>query len=470
MTFADLLRLGLSNLWRTKLRSTLTTLGVTIGIGALIAMVSFGTGMQKNITDVFEENDLFTSLYVTPTEIDLQDAMSGNATGALESLQKAPKALNDAAIDTFRSLSGVDIVFAESRFPVKIRFRQKETTATVRALPAEMARYKPYSQIPYGAFFMCDSSSEVILSQRVLEDLNIVLKEEEKPARAEDDSAGTSVLPADSILGADIEVITSVLDVGAINKNPFGFAMSKDLPFNEAVSWMKIAGIGRKASAFENGPGEPGILMPIRTADRLPRLGFNNVWSLLSRRTEDGYASVYVRVASMKDLDRVQNRIEEMGYGVFSIADQLDQMKKGFLIMDTALGAIGTIALVVAALGIINTMIMSILERRREIGIMKAIGGSENEIKTIFFFEAGVIGFAGGICGLLLGWIATRIANMVANITLAEELGTRVDFFYIPYWLIIGAMLFSLLVSLAAGLYPAVRAARVDPVEALRHD
>jgi putative ABC transport system permease protein len=159
-----------------------------------------------------------------------------------------------------------------------------------------------------------------------------------------------------------------------------------------------------------------------------------------------------------------------MGFGVFSIASQLDQMKKGFLIMDTALGAIGTIALLVAALGIINTMIMSILERRREIGVMKAIGGSETEIRLIFVVEAGAIGLIGGCCGLVLGWIATRAANLVANITLAKELGTRVDFFYIPVWLIAGALAFSLLVSLAAGLYPAMRAARVDPVEALRHD
>ena len=145
-------------------------------------------------------------------------------------------------------------------------------------------------------------------------------------------------------------------------------------------------------------------------------------------------------------------------------------IKKAFLIVDAALGAVGVIALFVAALGIINTMVMSILERTREIGIMKAIGGSETEIKTIFFFEAGCIGFLGGVFGLVLGWLVTRVANLVMNHYIVNNGGYEVDLFYIPVWLILGAMGFSILISLLAGLYPAVRAARVNPVEALRHD
>jgi len=131
---------------------------------------------------------------------------------------------------------------------------------------------------------------------------------------------------------------------------------------------------------------------------------------------------------------------------------------------------IGTIALIIAALGIINTMLMSILERTREIGIMKAVGGSENGIKMIFFVEASFIGLIGAIFGLLLGWAVTRIANQIMNARIIPDLNQRVDLFYFPLWLILGAVAFSILVSLAAGLYPAIRAARIDPVRALRHD
>ena len=116
------------------------------------------------------------------------------------------------------------------------------------------------------------------------------------------------------------------------------------------------------------------------------------------------------------------------------------------------------------------TMVMSILERTREIGIMKAIGGSEKEIKLIFFVEAGFIGTLGAIFGLILGWLVTRIANQIVNAKLIPQDELPVDLFYFPLWLLLGATAFSILISLAAGLYPAIRAARIDPVKALRHD
>jgi putative ABC transport system permease protein len=209
----------------------------------------------------------------------------------------------------------------------------------------------------------------------------------------------------------------------------------------------------------------------MKASDAISRLGFSSVWNLLKRRsTDDVYSSIYVRARSMEALAPVKENVEQLGFGAFSIADQLEEIKRGFVILDSALGTVGIIALVVAALGIINTMVMSILERTREIGVMKAIGGSETDIRSIFFVEAGFIGLIGGLCGLALGWIVTRIANLVANAYIASRGGPHVDLFYIPLWLILGAMGFSILISLLAGLYPAIRAARVDPVHALRHD
>ncbi len=115
-------------------------------------------------------------------------------------------------------------------------------------------------------------------------------------------------------------------------------------------------------------------------------------------------------------------------------------------------------------------MVTSILERTREIGVMKAVGGSETDIRWIFFSEAATIGLVGGAFGLALGWTVTRIANTVANHYLRPQGVPEVDLFYMPIWLIAGALVFSVGVSLLAGFYPASRAARVDPVQALRHD
>ena len=209
----------------------------------------------------------------------------------------------------------------------------------------------------------------------------------------------------------------------------------------------------------------------MQNTSKIPRLSFSSVWDILGEGKEEGtYSSIYVRVAQLEDLTPVREKIEAMGVGVFALADELEEIKRAFLIMDSLLGAIGTIALIIAALGIINTMLMSILERTREIGVMKAIGGSENEIKFIFFVEAACIGLIGAIFGLMLGWLVTRIANQVMNTMVLPDNQGPIDLFYFPLWLILGALGFSVFVSLAAGLYPAIRAARIDPVRALRHD
>jgi len=204
---------------------------------------------------------------------------------------------------------------------------------------------------------------------------------------------------------------------------------------------------------------------------KIPSLGFNNVWDLLGDDLPgDNYGSIYVRVKDMKMTKGVVDTLKHKGLNVFAFSEELKEIKRAFMIMDSLLGAIGLIALVVAALGIINTMLMSILERTREIGIMKSIGGSEGEIKIIFFVEAASIGLIGAIFGLGLGWLVTRVANAVMNSQLRPQDLPSVDLFSFPLWLMLGAIAFSVFISLAAGLYPAIRAARIDPVKALRHD
>jgi ABC-type antimicrobial peptide transport system permease subunit len=244
-----------------------------------------------------------------------------------------------------------------------------------------------------------------------------------------------------------------------------------EMPFDETVTLLKVSGILKKSGPFGNRGFSGGIIIPIGTAQKIPKLGFSSVYDLLDTKHKPGtYSSIHVRISDLKKMDEVKNALKEMKVGVFSIADQLSEIKRAFLILDSLLGAIGAIALIVAGLGIINTMVMSILERTREIGIMKAIGGSENEIKMIFFVEAAVIGFIGAIFGLILGWIVTKIATFVMNTQFLPSGEDPVNLFYFPVWLILGAFAFSLLISLAAALYPATRAARIDPVKALRHD
>ncbi|MFO7891905.1 MAG: FtsX-like permease family protein [bacterium] len=468
MQINDLFQLGLSNLWKTKLRAFLTILGVTIGIGALVSMVSFGTGMQKNVTDYFKKNDLFTSIQVIPQKIDINEVTSRLERGRKENQQDVPP-LNSQALDSIRSIQGVYIAFPEISFPVMVRFNDRETRTYLKGIPAELGKHKPFNELLYGDFYQDGTQENIIIDTETLESLGIKLTETAIDTAAQNSKEVTYV-PSDSVIGKKITIVTSVIDPASVT-SIMGMGKTDNSLFKKEQKQFTIIGIRKREVEFSYGYYRGGVIAPIKTAEKMPRLPFNSVWSLLnSMDNESEYGALLVRVESVDYLKSVRNKIEELGFGTISIADQLEEFKKGFIIMDTALGAIGTIALIVAGLGIINTMVMSILERTREIGIMKAVGGSEFQIKSIFFFEAGSIGLLGGLFGLALGWIVTKIAGAVATYYIIKQGGETVDFFYIPGWLVISALVFSIVISLIAGIYPAIRAARINPVEALRHD
>jgi len=175
LTFPDASRLALANLWRTKLRSILTTLGVIIGIGALVSMVSFGVGLQKNVTDQLREHDLFTSLEVTPSDLDIEAVMSGDIASFLEPRDEDAPILDDAALEVIRAIEGVEYAYPEIRFPVKVRLGEREAQTTLQALPAVMGTHKPFSELPYGKFFDDDHALCAVIGQGLLKDLGIRL-------------------------------------------------------------------------------------------------------------------------------------------------------------------------------------------------------------------------------------------------------------------------------------------------------
>ncbi|MFO7657826.1 MAG: FtsX-like permease family protein [Bacteroidales bacterium] len=470
MDYIDLIQMAFSNLWRTRLRSSLTILGVVIGIAALSSMISFGVGMQKNLTDAFKKNDLFSSLNVTAKEISLNDMSSGDMASIEEKLQKPTTILNDSVVEMIKNIPGVKVAFPEIKFPVKLRYRNKETNLNLMAMPTGMKAFYPFNELKTGAFFTSDTAWQLLLSEKTLKKLGFTLKTDINDTTSF--SGKYACILPDSLLSSRIEIISKDIDLSGIIANPF-MAMMREpaLPFKDTSMTFEIQGVFSENEGFGFSRFNNGLIVPIETSKKIPRLGFENVWDLLGNKNNNkSYTSIYVRVNDMKETKAVTDLLKQKGLNVFAFSEELKEIKRVFMIMDSLLGAVGLIALVVAALGIINTMLMSILERTREIGIMKSIGGSEGEIKILFFAEAASIGLIGAIFGLGLGWLVTRVANVIMNSQLKPQDLPDVDLFSFPVWLILGATGFSVLISLAAGLYPAARAARVDPVKALRHD
>jgi ABC-type lipoprotein release transport system permease subunit len=185
----------------------------------------------------------------------------------------------------------------------------------------------------------------------------------------------------------------------------------------------------------------------------------------------EGYDMLTVRAKDLPAVPAVIEQIEDLDLQTQSLEAVLNVANQVLSLLQALLGSVGALALLVAALGVANTMMMAIYERTREIGVLKALGASAGEIRALFTMEAALIGLIGGVFGLIFGAILGRIVDWGAHRYLINEGVTGVgDLSVVPLWLAIGALVFAALIGLLAGLYPAARAARLDPVEALRHE
>lgn len=457
MRISDYIEQSFANLWKKKLRTFLTTFGVVIGIGALVSMFSFGKGVQKNVTERFKELELFN--YISVSTSSLESHADPDQQPSAEDEYLAPKfiagfnprVLDDAFIRQVTQIKGVESAFPEVRFPAMIRFKGKEEFSLIQVLPADVCQ-SGLKKLRAGEPYASDDANCLIISDSLLGRMRIKN-------------------PQDAI-GQEIEVSTLTFDLSLFNPaNIASFMQADKLPFSSRSYTFTVVGVAERMGFGGVMPLRSDVFIPPGPSLRMEKISLTSIWDFFqSPGQTKGYSTVTVKLSSVKYIEPVKKQIQDLGFKTFALLDQLEEMKKAFIFMDMFLFAVGMIAIVVASLGIINTMVMSILERYKEIGIMKAVGASNRDVKKIFFFESGVIGFFGGVFGLALGWAVSLLINRVANYFLARQGVPYVDYFSFPWWLCLGAVVFSILVSLVAGIYPTMRAARVDPVVALRHD
>ena len=452
MKFRDAVEFSLTSLRKRRLRTLLTASGVMIGIGALVSMISFGKGMQRNVTEAFKASDLFTTLMVMPGGPDVPSRDPDGSGRTASSAGRRDAVLDDAAVAEIARIPGVRLAYPDVNFPARVSLGEKEEFRLVQVVPAVIA-VSGALQIGWGKAYASDDEEGVVVSQSLLRRLG------------KGDPAGA--------VGKTLRVTSVSIDLGKLASIDLAALFSgQGFPVATENYDFPIVGV-TSVSAFGGGPSpvQNEVLIPPGPARRIKRLPMTSIWDLFRMRGGQlGYSTVSVKLESLRDLERVNSHVGDMGYTTFALADQFEQVTKGFYFMDMVLAAVGMIAIVVAALGIVNTMVMSIFERFREIGIMKAVGAGDGDIKRIFFFESGTIGLLGGAAGCVLGWAVSLLINRVVNYYLARQGMPYIDYFAFPFWIFLGAMGFSFLVSLVSGIYPARRAARVDPVVALRHD
>jgi len=482
MSFLDILHLALRNLRQAKLRAILTTMGVIVGVAVIVTMMSFGLGLQRNMLDRFKALDFFNEIQVFGQGLSTLaglDRSSRGPEGEPRNDRRSDRAptriLNDAGIKEIAAIPGVAYVEPSVSMNVFVRSNGKLRSTNVGGanIPNAATRFQHFAA---GKMISSPAAGEAVVSERFIRDFGY-----DKPADAIGKTLELLAPPSENKKKDEEEEPPNFFgipldDPGLDESNP-----------DVEIQTFRIAGV---LGEIKEGVGQGGlrglfpgaqIYIPLQLAHdwaikhrspmgqvalALARSGGN-----LSEGQNEGYEAAVVRVSDPKHLTEVRRKITELGFGSFSIVDEIEQIRTVFLIIDSVLGLLGGISLLVASFGIANTMIMSILERTREIGIMKAIGAEDREIKMIFFVEAAVIGTVGGIIGVLIAWGIDGIANRIAYRFILKPQGASfIDFFSLPIYLSVGAILFALFVSILAALYPASRAARIDPVRALRHD
>ncbi|MFZ4648402.1 MAG: ABC transporter permease [Patescibacteria group bacterium] len=181
------------------------------------------------------------------------------------------------------------------------------------------------------------------------------------------------------------------------------------------------------------------------------------------------YSDLRVKVKTEADLNPTREEIIRQGFMVSSLSDTINQTKKIFSIIQIVLGVFGLIALIVSAIGMFNTMTITLLERTQEIGIMRSIGVTNRDVASLFLLESVIMGFLGGCGGLLIGYLTGEIFNISINIMAKNFGGQSLNLFYSPDWFILFVIVFSTLTGFLTGLYPARRAAKLNPLDALRY-
>jgi len=453
----DVAELAVRNLRESLLRNSLTSIGISVGVASLVAMLALGIGLQQLADRRLEKSGLFDTVIVTSRREFRNFSREQEQNGPLPA--ESPS-LDEPARQKIGQLPNVLEAYPDIRFVTELRYQEKPHLTMVAGLSSSAKDNDAFDGMA-GSFFSSPTVAEVILQKSFAEQLL-------GKTPSESEAIKVSEL-AQPLLGQ--QLIMRYAERIAAPTQSAGNAAGVAYSVVSREQILKIVGICDLDPDSLRQQARARVFLPLQFAESLHVMQPSDLRDTTNvLNGQPTYTTVEVRVKSPKLVQSVEDGIKKMGFNTFSIVDATKNLRQFFAVLDLFLGIFGSLALAVASIGIVNTLVMAILERRREIGIMKAIGASDTDVKGLFFAEAGMMGILGGTVGVALGWTIGRVINVGANFYLKRQHFPPEQIWFVPWWLVVGAIAFAIVVSLLSGLYPASRAARLDPIQALRYE
>ena len=404
MKFTDLFKLSTRMFKARTSRTLLTVLGMSIGIGAILFLVSLGYGLQKTLLERITTSDSLLTL-------DVSEAKSGAVSLDSEMMKK------------IQEMPGVEEV--SPAFQINTQAHMDDLSADLVAIGS-----KP-SYLKLGGY---NASKGVLLS----------------------DSTPDGIV----ISSAVAQVFGKSVDEMLVKEISFSFYIPKPVSDSASADSQSQSEFYRVDSTVKY-----KIIGVIEGEDNISYLNISSMNDLNISK----YGQVKVKSHSNGEMMVVRDNILGFGLLVSSLSDTVDQANQIFKVVQIILMLFGIIALVVSAIGMFNTMTITLMERTEEIGIMKSIGASDTAISVMFFMESAIMGFLGGCAGVSIGWIGGKGFNFLINMVAARFGGQPVSLFYSPTWFVLSILAFSGFVGFLTGLAPARRASKIDPLDALRY-
>lgn len=466
MRFLDLLLMSATNLWRRKLRTALTVLGVVIGTASIVVMLSLGFGLNKSTMEQIKESGGLTTInvsysgdsssYSSSSEVNVSSAASGSSDSSETDTTNDTLKLDDEAVKDIGELEHVVVASPVLNFSAIARQGIYEGYLNITGMSLE-ALDKMNLPLTAGTLPQKGDELKFIFGNQVIGDFYNRKTQEGYWELGELPDVDLVNEPLFVIF--DTEAYTNAQNGEGTSPKKYivsGNALVEgDMENYNEFSWNTYADIDVLKTQLEKAfkgkaiPGQPST----KSGKSYGKFE---------------YSQAYVQVDDMNNVMTVQKAISAMGFEATSNAEYLETMQKQYRSIQAVLGGIGAVSLFVAAIGIANTMMMSIYERTKEIGIIKVLGCGLGNIRTMFLMEAAFIGFIGGLFGLVLSYLISLIINKFLAGAYGYSDGQTLSF--IPLWLPLIALVFAVLVGMLAGLFPALRAMKLSPLAAIRNE